>query len=116
MRNSSDRIERIIEIGAAGGSLTLQGRRTDGGGWQFRTVTDEGDLYVMIGEEPPEPITLSWVSSWDEALALLDRYPWSKLHPIAVHSEFKEAVLAAVTARSEDGSEEAERWRDRLST
>jgi hypothetical protein len=108
------RIETIVEIGAAGGSLTLQGRRDAGGHWQFRTVTDEADLYVMLGEEPTVPTTLPWVSLWDEALALLDRYPWPKLHPIAVHSEFKETVLAAVAAHSEGGSQTAERWRNRL--
>ena len=58
MNKSSGRIETIAKIGAGIGSVTLQGRRDAGGHWQFRTVTDETEAYVLLGEEPPEKTTL----------------------------------------------------------
>ena len=36
---------------------------------------------------------------WEEALRLMDRYPWARLHPVAVHPEFVERVRVAVEER-----------------
>lgn len=49
-------------------------------------------------------------------MALLDskfRY-WSHFYPIAVHPDFRPAILAAVRARA--GNEETERWAERIET
>ena len=94
----------ILKVGAAGGSVTLVGRKAGATTWQFAriTVDHSGD---MLGEEvskapgPPQRTSLEWVASWEEALRLLDRYPWARLHPVAVHPEFVERVRAAVEER-----------------
>jgi hypothetical protein len=39
------------------------------------------------------------VENWDEALQLMDRYPWARLHPVQVHPAFFERVRLAVDAR-----------------
>ena len=36
------------------------------------------------------------MASWQEALRLLDRYPWARPYPVAVHPEFVERVRVAV--------------------
>ena len=111
---SGDQSKTIVEIGGEGGSIRLQGRRGAAGAWQFRLGTNEAALYDMLGEEPPPPKEVPWVSSWDEALALLDRYPWPLLYPLQVHAEFKEAVFAAIEAHERGGPGQVERWRDTL--
>jgi hypothetical protein len=53
-----------------------------------------------------------WVENWDEALRLMDRYRWARLHPLYVHPEFVERVRVAVEARLVDVDEaSAERAR-----
>ena len=53
-----------------------------------------------------------WVESWEEALRLLDQYPWVRLHPMAVHTEFVERVSAAVAERlAGHGGRQMERTR-----
>jgi hypothetical protein len=94
----------ILRVGAAGGSVTLVGRRGDGEQWQFALVvvdqTEEllGETGDGVVRAPPVEI-LEWVASWEEALRFLDRYPWARLHPVAVHPEFVERVRAAVEER-----------------
>ena len=94
----------ILQAGAEGGDVTLIGRTTDAGTWAFARVTDDqtealfGDSGVEI-EAPPALKPDDWVESWDEALRLMDRYRWARLHPLAVHPEFVERVRAAVEER-----------------
>ena len=112
--DGGDPIETIVEIGGEGGSITLEGHRDSHGQWQFRMATNEAALYDMLGEDPPPPVEAPWVSSWDEALALLDRYPWPLLSPEAVHPEFRDAVFAAVAAHRKGGPDAVERWKRSL--
>ena len=72
--------------------------------WQFARITvdqSEDLLGEADGEAPGPPALTSpeWVASWEEALRLLDRYPWARLHPVAVHPEFVERVRVAVEER-----------------
>ena len=90
--------EVIVEIGAEGGSLALYGIRTKLG-WIFsREVVDQSLLF--IDEGPTIQNNSKIVSSWPEALELLDRYPWPQLYPIEVHPEFRMMVLDAVIERN----------------
>jgi hypothetical protein len=94
----------LLQVGAAGGSVTLVGRKAGATTWQFVRITvDQSE--DLLGEAdgkvpgPPAPTALEWVASWDEALRLMDRYPWARLHPVAVHPEFVERVRVAVGER-----------------
>lgn len=101
--------EVIVEVGAEGGSITLYGVRTDTG-WRYqRNVVDQ--TLFMLDEEEIRHDSL-FCSSWDEALSLLDKYPWHQLYPLQVHSEFQAAVLRAVQERfsGDDRARHAELW------
>lgn len=88
--------EIVLEVGAEGGSVTLFGVRTENG-WLFsRELIDQTTLML---DEPEIQHTSQFVDSWDAALALMDKYPWHKLFPVRVHTEFKTAILDAVLAR-----------------
>jgi hypothetical protein len=113
-KGTSEPIETIIQIGAEGGSMTLEGRRTVGDRWQFRLAMNEVALYDMLDEDPPPPVDAPWVSSWDEALELLGRYSWPPLRPLAVHPEFRETVFAALAAHEKGGPDQVARWQDIL--
>jgi hypothetical protein len=100
--------EIIVEIGAAGGSITLYGLRTESG-WLFsREVIDSTPL--LLPEEFPEGVihhSSSVVDSWEEALKLLDRYPWHRLYPLRVHPEFRQKIWVEVQRRlSSEGDNE----------
>jgi hypothetical protein len=110
----------ILQAGAEGGDVTLVGRRAESGEWQFARITDD-QTEALFGESgveatpPPAPESLNWVDSWEEGLRLMDRYPWARLHPVAVHPEFAERVRAAVDERLADVDEASaerawERW------
>ncbi len=88
--------EVILQVGAEGGHLTLYGIRTTYG-WLFsRQVIDQTpDLF----NEPWIQHNSEIVNLWSDALKLLDRYPWHKLYPLEVHSEFREMVFDAVVVR-----------------
>lgn len=74
----------VLQVGAEGGDVTLVGRRRPYGAWQFALASLD---------------SLEWVENWDEALQLMDRHPWARLHPLQLHPAFVERVRLAVDAR-----------------
>jgi hypothetical protein len=120
----------ILEIAGEGGGITILGRQNaDRAGWEFaRKMASDNWLLLEEGETPnseyKEP-PLEWKGSWDEAIGLIDRYPWAMLIPLEVHPEFKQDVLLEVTRRltgghpkyawvPEDSKESAmERWQSK---
>jgi hypothetical protein len=65
-------------------------------------------------DEPTIQHRSSPVTSWADAIALLDRYPWAKLHPLAVHPKFRKRVWGEVQRRLDhDGGDHyaLDRWR-----
>ena len=108
--------EVVLEVGGEGGSLTLVRRRTTDEDWQFRIERDETALYDLLSDEDRSGIEFSsqseYVRSFEEALNMLDRYPWPKLYPLEVHPEYLDTVLAQVRQRS--GKTAESRWRERL--
>jgi acetoin utilization deacetylase AcuC-like enzyme len=88
--------EIIIDIVAEGGGLTLFGVRTKQGWAYSRNVLDQTTL-LLDGTSTEHDSTV--VTSWKDALALLDVYPWQHLFPLIVHPEFRPLVLDAVKAR-----------------
>jgi len=77
--------ETILEVGCEGGSVKLLGENR-GACWRFKMNTNETSMRVLVrNEDLPGELesTSKIVSSWDEALFLLDKYPnWPRLHPI----------------------------------
>jgi len=99
--------ELIVGVSAEGGAITLFGQKGSNGAWQFsRGVNDHTPTLLSDEEGKGWPInhTSSWVSSWPEALALLNRYPWEMLRGTAVHPDFRKQVWAEVSRRLQDKS------------
>src|SRR5438045_3541698 len=86
---------KILELLAEGGSLTLYGDR-DGEQWTYTLVTDESAL-----EDDGGGVSNRSASTWDDAVALLDRYPWRQLHVAHVDPAFTERVERARSGAGE---------------
>ena len=82
--------EIILAIGAEGGSIDLVGIKT-GGRWKF-SIKASDQSWMLDDDDDHTPPTHPWVSTWQEAVVQLDRYPWPQLHPLHVHPEFCELV------------------------
>ena len=103
--------QTVLKVGAEGGSVTLYGQPS-AQGWIFnRCVNDQTPLMLDQGEIRH---STTIVGDWPEALKLLDAYPWAMLHPIKVHPQFVEQILAAVSQRIEGSgaqSSRLQRWK-----
>jgi hypothetical protein len=94
--------EVIVGIAAEGGSITLYGWKDERGRWQFSRDVDDHTPTLLDDNDGGGPAikhSSTRVGSWEQALGLLDRYPWAMLAGIEVHAEFRERVWAAITAR-----------------
>jgi hypothetical protein len=79
-----NKCEVVVEVLAEGGSIALIGAR-HGCGWTFsRSVNDSTS--ELIGEKPIFHKSAE-VDSWEDALGLLDKYPWQTFYPSKVHPE-----------------------------
>lgn len=107
-------VETILEVGAEGGSITLEGHRPGDGEWRFRVRTNESALLDLLGEEDHDavaaPTQASW-ASWSEAMRKLNTYPWPRLYPLTIHPEFADRILAAVSEYAAGDASAIERWR-----
>jgi hypothetical protein len=72
--------------------------------WRFRLVRDESTLADLLSEEDRQGIEFwsesDWVDSFEDALQLLDKYPWHWLHALQVHPDFRRQIWAAVQDRT----------------
>lgn len=105
--------ERLLEIGAEGGSISLlRVSRSGRTGWILKT--NERVLLELLGEEDRSagPHRRELGPTFEEALAGLDRFPWFRLVPTFVHAEVRDAVEAAVRARG--GEAAVKRWNSLL--
>ena len=89
----------------------LRERRAEDGDWQFRVERNEVALYDLLSEEDRQGLEFYGQTgnapSFQEALRLLDKYPWPNLHPIQVHPQFVEAVLLEVNKRTDADTDDA---------
>lgn len=99
-------METLVEVGGEGGSIRLVGVE-DPRGWAFKVVTQESGL--LDDEDDWQAPERPWVRCWDEALAQLDEYPWTVLHPLAVDPRFAAKVVEAVERRGASEEHRA-RW------
>jgi hypothetical protein len=108
--------EPVLEVGSEGGSLTLVRQKNAGGDWEFLVERNETALYDLLSDEDRNGIEFAsqtgYVRSFQEALSLLDKYPWFRLHPTLVNPEFLDSVLLEVKKRG--GVVDETRWRREL--
>ncbi|MGA9060479.1 MAG: hypothetical protein WB341_02325 [Terracidiphilus sp.] len=94
--------DAVLEVGFEGGSITLFRERV-GESWAFRIETNEVAALDMLSEEDREGILprskTALATTFQAALDALDKYPWVRAHPLRVHPEYKDAILAAVCER-----------------
>jgi hypothetical protein len=99
----------ILKAGGEGGSIVLYGLRV-GSGWSFSL-----DFIVPEPTSPTFP-NQDVVDTWEDAIALLDRYDWYRLRPVRLHPDFRERILDAVAARIGAGqgqlSPDVRRWEE----
>ena len=105
MTLAAENQEVILQAVGAGIMVTLYGVRVEGGKWKFLLDKDEGTMADFLLEEDadllPKLHTKSeYVDTWDKALALLDRYPWTRFVLQEVHPEFRGLVSSAVQSRT----------------
>jgi len=91
----------IMTIGAEGGSIDLVGARTDGN-WQFRIETSD-QRWMLEDDDDHGPPVSPWVSTWPDAVAQLDLYPWPQLHPVRIHPEFRAMVAQSLKQKEKMG-------------
>jgi hypothetical protein len=111
--------EIVLEVGAEGGSLTLLRAKAKSGEWQFWIERNETAVYDLLSEEDRGEIgkyfaQTGYVHSFQEALQLLDKYPWFRLYPVEVHREYRSFILAEVRKRGGASAESI--WQKGLST
>jgi hypothetical protein len=104
--------EIVLEVGSEGGSLTIVRERIGEAVCQFRMERSEAAIEDLLSEEDRRETRnyferTECVNSFHEALHLLDKYPWFRLHPLYVHPEFLDAVLFEVGTRG--GAQQATR-------
>jgi len=89
----------VVHVGAEGGEIRLIAQQLTTC-WRYRyTMLDQTDQWLDEGASSAIHRQSTWVYEWGDALAALDRYPWSELHPLAVHPQFADRVLAAARER-----------------
>lgn len=104
--------EIILQVGAEGGSVALHRWETSPGNWTWAMETNEVALYDLLegedGFDSRHAVKHQYAHSFEDAIKLLDKYPWPKLYPMEVHPQFRDAILKAVLER--DGSAAERRW------
>ncbi len=106
--------EIILQVGAEGGDLTLYGSRTASGS-QFSLSAYDCTPLLLDEGGAAIPHTSSCVTSWADAVALLDTYPhWAEFCPLTVHPDFRQQVLREAESRLhhvERHHQYSDRWR-----
>jgi GTP diphosphokinase / guanosine-3',5'-bis(diphosphate) 3'-diphosphatase len=106
--------EVILQIGVEGGKLTLYGSRT-ASGWLFSLNVYDCTPLLLDEGGPADQHTSSRVTSWADAIALLDAYPrWPEFYPLAIHPDFRKQVWKEVEGRLRDAGRDpyhVDQWR-----
>ena len=104
--------EIVLQVGAEGGSLTIVRYHVSGEKWQFAIIRDESTLADFLGEEDKEDLfeTLDSIPTFEDAIALMNKYPWPNLYPLVVHPEYANRVMEIIersgNPRAKDGWQE----------
>lgn len=110
------KLELILEVGAAGGSLSVLSSTNKEGRRSFFVKRDESTLKELMDGKDAKGIkftsTTGQLQSFADALIFLGQYPWHRLYPMFVHHDFIDPVLAAVMTLG--GQRELDRWKQRI--
>jgi hypothetical protein len=94
----------ILEVAGEGGSLSVFGKQSEAGDWQFWTNRDGTAAYECLSEEDREGlgprVTSYFQSSLHDALRSLDQYPWYRLYLTVIDPRFVDAIYMEVKTRS----------------
>lgn len=102
----------ILQVGLDDWTVTLIGHRKNQRNWQFARLANPA-IQLALGAAVDGTGEDVWVEGWDQALALLDVYPWALLTPLDVHRRFLAPARLAVEERLQRAAsrEAAERAR-----
>jgi hypothetical protein len=108
--------EVVLRVGAEGGSLTVYRVPSTDGQWYWEVETNEVATYDLLSEaddlDAASSVRRTRVRSLEDALVVLDKYPWVRLTPIQVHADYRDVILHAVFERG--SACDQERWRAML--
>ena len=110
----SDDVFVVLKAGIEGGSITLYGKKVLDGEEFALCTRDQTPAFFdcapeIRGQYGP-------VSTWSEALKLLERYQWHQFFALKVHPDFSDRVWQAVQQRSKNSKNDEDildRWRMR---
>lgn len=92
---NSGPVEIVLQVGAEGGSIALLRQAGNPVIYAARIV----DQSLLISDEGPEIARQGDWSGWDPAIEALDRYPWRRLTPLTVHSDYARRIWELVSAK-----------------
>ena len=86
--------EVLLEVGTEGGTLSIQRFRAPEGTWKFVFTADESSMADFLNEEDQIDLVKKYppVDTFEEAMRLMNKYPWHEMHLITVHQEYVEAI------------------------
>jgi len=90
--------EIVLQVGGEGGSLTLVRYPVSDETWEFAIIRDETTLagFLEEGEMADLFESQNAISTFDDAIKLMNKYPWQYLFPLAVHPEYVKEVLSII--------------------
>ena len=107
--------ELILEVGGAGGSISLWSVIDKDSSRGFIITTDESTLKQLLDEEDAKGFIFKsnteLLHSFDDALVALGKYPWYLLKLLFVHQDFIDPILVA--AKKLRKKQKDEFWRKR---
>ncbi len=112
-------LKLLVSIGAEGGAIALYGDVSDSGPRRYRVVLADQTPIFLENEEGGAGIRKDsgWLSTWPEAMRVLDRYAWPHLACLHVDPTAANAIWNALEEyirRSERPIRESalRRWRE----
>ena len=108
--------EIVLQVGAEGGSLTIVRYHVSGEKWQFAFIRDESTLASFLAENDYNREDLfkefASIATFEDAIALMNKYPWPNLYPLVVHPEYANRVMEIIERSGNPRAKD--RWKDIL--
>ncbi len=94
--------ELVLKIGTEGGSLNIHRHRLPDGSCKFVLVVDESIMAELLpGQDQMDLVKkIPPVDTFEEAIHLMNKYPWHEMVLVSVHPEYAEYVRSEKEERS----------------
>lgn len=95
--------EILLEVGAEGGSIYIARFKHTDQTWRYVCVINEtvmADFEEFASNELYKESGV--VTTFEEALKMMDKYPWPKLYPLLVHPEYA-GIVGIIVEKAADG-------------